>query len=398
MLLALFCNLLEAHFKKKIRKDDITRGFLYSKLNVGKMTTDYNHTIRIATIPGLDAEKNPYLKLFYQGLRPYGIEVVAEGFLNRPWLRTNRDHVDLIHFHWGWDFSHFRFWKFAKQLPRFVAKLSLAKQLGYKIIWTVHNFHPHGRKNLALQYLMNLGLAQLSDGIFVNFSQAAYDVRRWFFKKRNVHLIPIGNYSPWYQNTVSKEEAREFLKVPFDAFVYLLFGSLRPNRGVESAVRAFQHIYNPESHDAQMLIVGSTWGGCETLEVQLQSQIGPYTNIQRINEFIPDDRVQYYFNAADIFVLPFRHIYTSSSAILALTFAKPVIAPRMGNLPELVHDKRIGILFEPGNIRSLAMAMKAMRERASHDDTEYLKQECSRYDWDAIWPQAAKVYREIVQR
>lgn len=362
------------------------------------MTTQSNNTIRIATFPSLEVEKNPYLKLFYQGLKPHGIEVVGHAHLNRPWLKENRDDVDLIHFHWNWGFSHLPFLGFANQLPRFVGKLLLAKRMGYKLVWTVHDFFTHCRRQLALQYLLNLGVAQLSDGVFVNFHKSVEDVHRWFRRKRGVYYIPHGNYRSWYPNTVSREEAREALDLPTDGFVYLLFGGTRVNRGLDLAVSAFQQITGPDSRDTYMLIVGTTWGGFEGIEEALQRQIGPYCNIRRIREFVPDDQVQVYFNAADVVVLPYNYIYTSGAAMLALTFSRPIIAPRMGSLPEIIHDERIGILFEPRNVQSLAAALKAMRKRSGRNDTQYLEQECAPYDWELIWPQAAKAYHEIIQR
>lgn len=361
------------------------------------MTNNSNNTIRVATTPCIRKEKNPYLKLFYQGLRPYGIEVVGEARIYRQWLKENRGLVDLIHLHWSYGHASPKFWKFANQLPRFVAKLALAKRYGYKIVWTVHDFFPHRRNQLALQYIENLSLARFCDGVFVNFRQALYDVHRWLFRKCNIYHIPHGNYNLWYRNIVSRKEARNTLNLPADAFVYLLFGGLRPNRGVELAVRAFQNITSHDSRDTYMIIAGRTWPGCENIEDSLSRQIGHYGNIRRIREFVPDDRVQYYFNAADALVLPYRHIYTSGSAMLALTFAIPLIAPQMGSLPELVHDERIGILYEPGDLFSLTTAMKNIRNRAKYNVSDFLRQERSRYDWELIWPQAAKAYWEILK-
>ncbi len=65
-------------------------------------------------------------------------------------------------------------------------------------------------------------------------------------------------------------------------------------------------------------------------------------------EFIPDDEVQIYMNASDVMVLPYTNVLTSGAAILALSFYKPVIAPKKGLLPELVNDD-IGYLFSSTN-------------------------------------------------
>lgn len=55
---------------------------------------------------------------------------------------------------------------------------------------------------------------------------------------------------------------------------------------------------------------------------------------------IPDEEVQYYMNAADIVVLPFKKIENSGSAILAMGFAKAVIAPNSGVLPKRLEKQQ----------------------------------------------------------
>lgn len=44
-------------------------------------------------------------------------------------------------------------------------------------------------------------------------------------------------------------------------------------------------------------------------------------------------------------VLPYKTVLTSGAALLALSFMKPVIAPKIGLIPELV-DENIGELFD----------------------------------------------------
>jgi glycosyltransferase involved in cell wall biosynthesis len=51
-------------------------------------------------------------------------------------------------------------------------------------------------------------------------------------------------------------------------------------------------------------------------------------NIIFVNDFISIDNLQYYFNAADVVVLPFKNIEHSSSIDLAMSFAKPIITLR----------------------------------------------------------------------
>jgi glycosyltransferase involved in cell wall biosynthesis len=79
-------------------------------------------------------------------------------------------------------------------------------------------------------------------------------------------------------------------------------------------------------------------------------------NIRMSDNYIPDNQVQYYFNAADIVVFPFKNITMSSSVILALSFKKPIIIPRLGCLGELPED--IGIFYDSKEKNELYLAMK----------------------------------------
>jgi hypothetical protein len=52
-------------------------------------------------------------------------------------------------------------------------------------------------------------------------------------------------------------------------------------------------------------------------------------------DFVPKDRAQLYFRAADLAILPYREILNSGSAVLALSFNCPVLVPLRGALGEL---------------------------------------------------------------
>ena len=59
-----------------------------------------------------------------------------------------------------------------------------------------------------------------------------------------------------YPNVVSRAEACRRLGLPEDAFVYLLFGALRPYKGLEELIAAFRQLADP---DAVLLAAGQVW-------------------------------------------------------------------------------------------------------------------------------------------
>ncbi len=67
--------------------------------------------------------------------------------------------------------------------------------------------------------------------------------------------------------------------------------------------------------------------------------------------YIPFEDVPRYFAAADVLVLPYRHVSQSGVLFLALALGLPVVATRVGALPEVVRDGESALLVAPGIAR-----------------------------------------------
>jgi glycosyltransferase involved in cell wall biosynthesis len=64
----------------------------------------------------------------------------------------------------------------------------------------------------------------------------------------------------------------------------------------------------------------------------------------------------------DIFVLPSRTEGAPIAIMQAMVWGLPVVASRVGGIPEIVDDQVTGILFDPGNIEQLSNALAQLIE------------------------------------
>jgi glycosyltransferase involved in cell wall biosynthesis len=163
-----------------------------------------------------------------------------------------------------------------------------------------------------------------------------------------------------YPNTVAHDEARAALDMTPDCLVFAFIGGLRPNKGVENLIAAFKHL---EGDDVRLVIAGHPGESKQYIE-SLREAAREDERICMHEHFVPDSQLQVYLNASDVVVLPFDRILTSGSAIMAMGFARPVIVPAMGCLPELITDGT-GVLYDPASPSGLLHALRRCRELQS---------------------------------
>jgi Glycosyltransferase len=145
-----------------------------------------------------------------------------------------------------------------------------------------------------------------------------------------ITVIPDGNYIDAYLNEVTKKEAREYLDLGTE-FVYLFFGQIRPYKGVNQLIDSFKQIQTGEEI---VYIAGNP--STSDIERDIQSSAGEDTQIRTDLKYIPDENIQYYMNAADVLVLPYKDILNSGSVYLGLSFGMPIIAPEIGCIPSIM--------------------------------------------------------------
>ena len=106
--------------------------------------------------------------------------------------------------------------------------------------------------------------------------------------------------------------------------------------------------------------------------------------VKSYDDAIPADDMQIYLNASDVVVLPFLDTLTSGSAILALGFGRPVIAPAVGCLPELLRGHGCGIVYEPHGEHGLLHALQLARSLDLRRAGQQARERAEGLGWDGI--------------
>jgi glycosyltransferase involved in cell wall biosynthesis len=75
------------------------------------------------------------------------------------------------------------------------------------------------------------------------------------------------------------------------------------------------------------------------------------------NGFISNEEVAGLFQRSTVTVLPYTEASQSGVAAISYGLGTPVVASRVGGLPEIIRDGEDGLLVPPGNAQALANAV-----------------------------------------
>lgn len=339
-----------------------------------------------------DMGVNPYWRLLRSELEAIGVtfDDSPSWSFGRRWLQANRSRIDVVHFH-----AVRRFWEYERTqarlrwVVRFARNLLFARALGYRTALTVHDLRPleHSLKPGWVDYLGHWLAVRLTEAVFVHYNLGRRLVEQEYGRRNNLYAVSHPGYAGIYANTTTRAEARATLGLAGDDRVLTFFGGIRPNKGIDDLIFAFRRL--PDSN-LRLLIVGQPWPPASYVR-ELVARAQGDSRVRVVPARVPDIEVQTYMNASDAIVLPFRDILTSGSVLLAMSFARPVIASRLGCLPEVVVPDS-GFLYDPTEPNAL---FNALRQACSADLETMGKaagERAARYTWADLARDTITVY------
>ncbi len=334
---------------------------------------------------------NPYAGLLEREMKGMGIELELGDYgFERTWLEEKRAACDVLHLNWLHGFYREKSLQDSlERCARFTENLAYARELGYRIVWTLHNLYPHERPFPELDRIARQAVCEAADHVIAHCEYGQRAAARFFHRTTDISIIPHGHFIDVFPNDVTNAEARSDLSIPESAFVYVYFGNARAYKGIEALIEAFFEASNDDTRLILMMRSAVDPTYAETLRAAAKGdeRIHIYTS-----SFFPEADFQRYLNTGDVGVFPFSEVMTSGSTITGLGFALPAIVPRLGCLTELIDDS-CGLTYDAADPNGLAEALRQIRDR----DIDVLKRgaraRAESFDWQSIAQRTADVYR-----
>ena len=242
-------------------------------------------------------------------------------------------------------------------IASFLAVIDRFIEGGGRLVWTVHNVLPHDTRWPRLDADLQQAIVDRASMVHVLAAATADLVAEWFtLPAERVLHVPMPSYRGVYEDIVSRDEARNRLELDPDALVYGTVGAIKPYKGLEDLLDAFDTLIEGNPRPRRLLVAGAPDAAPETRRLVDRCAAHPFVSIHPRR--IDPAEMQLFLRATDVAVLPYEHSLNSGVLLLALTFGLPVVAPATGGMGETVSDA-VARTYDPNRTGSLVEALRA---------------------------------------
>lgn len=350
--------------------------------------------MRILMLPDYRRD-NPYQSLLVKALESKGVQVDFwyDYVVTFPIFHASvrgKTAYKIVHLHWINSYL-----KDKKGQPnllcyiKFIIDIIITRLAGVKIVWTIHNHISHDSKYPRLELWVRKILAKLVNRIILhNKSTLELIAKEYGFNLAKAEVIPHGHYREIYSPLIDQIEARRELGLPLSGRIYLNQGLLRPYKGIERLLEIWSS--NAAFNGDTLLIVGKPLDKAYGLKLKHLTE--RMKGVILHPEFVEDNKIYLFFSAADVVVLPFKKILTSGSLILAMSYSKPIVAPRLGGIGETL-GKADSLLYDPEDDRGLLQALQKSTQVDIGELSKLTQEACDRLDWNLVAEKTLQVYQ-----
>lgn len=251
-----------------------------------------------------------------------------------------------------------------------------------KIILTVHDPFPHtGLDTRIVRLRRKVAFRCVPHFIILNKAQREKFLSFYHLPSSAVIDSRLSCYT--YLNMVEQD----MTTVPEQKYI-LFAGKISKYKGVEYLLEAMKKVHDTFP-DIKLVVAG---GGKYHFDISEYAAL-PYIDIR--NRFIPDEELVALMNKTQFMVCPYTDATQSGVIMSSFTFGTPVIATRVGGLPEMLGNGKYGMLVKEKDTDALYLGICSLLSD-EEQIADYRKEIAKDYTSDGYlsWKTIAEELRE----
>jgi glycosyltransferase involved in cell wall biosynthesis len=191
--------------------------------------------------------------------------------------------------------------------------------------------------------------------------------------------------------------ARRILGVPLDRPLVVCVGNLLAEKGQHVLIAALARMAT-DAGEPHLVLIGSDPSPLGAYRRRLERLIADsgLAGRARLLGSLDQELLRHWYQAADLLVLPTFREGSPNVVREALACGTPVVASRVGGVPELVTGAEMGLLVEPGDAAGLARAVG--RALQTSWDRPAIAARAGGRDWQSVGAVIGRELATLAQR
>ncbi len=277
-------------------------------------------------------------------------------------------------------------WWTGTVLHTYIALALLTRLLGGRVVIEFHEVLDTGEVNIPLAHAYVRTFAPLLMGLANGFAvHSQFDReavgKTWRLgRRRPIKVLPHGPHDHYR----AESGGRPLREAPTGVINLLFFGVIRPFKGLEHLVTAFETLPEADCEKFWLTVVGETWEGW-TLPGEQIARSPRRDRITFVNRYVSDEELDGYLRGADAVVLPYLRSSLSGPLHVAMGYGLPIVMSDVGGNPEAAEGYEGVVLVEPGKPDALQAAILSLPDLGAR-----------RYSHPRSWTQTVEAYEDLL--
>jgi len=220
-------------------------------------------------------------------------------------------------------------------------------------------------------------------------------VQHYDASPERISVVPCGVNLELFQ-PVGKDIARQELGIG-GGRVILFVGRIEPVKGIEQLVKAMPYLQNGKN--SKLVIIGGDTDNPYELD-SLRKLVSELDIRDRITFSGPikQDKLPYYYSAADVTVIPSYYESFGLVALESLACGTPVVANDVGDLGRIIRQGETGYVITDNEPQNLAEKIDMILSKQSLDMNSALliRESVSKYAWSNIAEAITGEFRKVL--
>lgn len=216
--------------------------------------------------------------------------------------------------------------------------------------------------------------------------QLAIDTWHFDEAKRPIEVLPHGphdHYQAGKDAAAAEAAPLPLREAPADVTNLLFFGVIRPYKGLEHLVQAFEALSDDEAQRFWLTVVGETWEGF-TQPVEMIERSPRRDRVTLVNRYVTDAELDGYMRGADVVVLPYVRSSLSGPLHVAMGYGVPIVMTDVGGNAEAAAGYGGVVLVAAADPAALADGIRRAAPLTS-----------TRYEHPHSWGNTAQAYERL---